>query len=272
MKELNFFTKTILFISISSLVVLSTGCSKEETSDDVADKKPSTEVPTPQPPIITPSPYHTAGWYARTKVHATASDGTIYSHTTAGIFGQLVQSSDDQDQHDIAGYGPAILQVIFIPEFSTDTTAGFFSEYKNYDENSSEKKVWTFMVKNQNTIDLSNAPINISLEGTFDVKYRDDRGQVEYKESRSSDDAITANLHLVDVDNNADYSVTELSNAGLTMQGLHTRTFRWVLGNVDSTDYEALLSAQRASGRDGIYSDFKMAPSRSSGKFGLPPQ
>ena len=269
MKELNFFTKTILFITISSLVVLSTGCSEEEST---TGKAPSVEGPTIPPPEVIPDPYHSAGWYARTEVLATASDGKVYSHTTAGVFGQLVQSSDDQDQHDIAGYGPAILQVIFIPEFSTDTTAGFFSEYKNYDENSSEKKVWTFMVKNQNTVDLSNAPITISLEGTFDVKYRDDRGKVEYKESASSDDNITSDLHLVDVDNNTDYSVNELSNAGLSMQGLHTRTFRWVLGSVENTDYEALPSAQQAPGRNGS-SDFKMAPTRNSGgKFGLPPQ
>jgi len=271
MKELNFFTKTILFITISSLVVLSTGCSKEE--DDATDEKPSTEVPTPQPPVVIPDPYHAAGWYARTEVYATASDGTIYSHTTAGIFGQLVQSSDDQDQHDIAGYGPAILQVIFIPEFSTDTTIGFFSEYKNYDENSSEKKVWTFMVKNQNTIDLSDAPITISLEGTFDVKYRDDQGKIEYKESTSSDGNITTDLHLVDVDNAADYTLDELPTANLSMQGLHTRTFRWVLGDVDSIDYEPLPSAQLSAGRNGSLSDFKAAPTRTSGgKFGLPPQ
>ena len=273
MTTINKFTKILFLTSLTLITLLYTGCSEEDTKDNTKDDAPSTENPTgPQPPVVQPDPYKTAGWYAKTEITATASNGQVYSHKTAGVFGQLVQSSDDQDQHDIAGYGPATLQVIFIPEFSTDTTAGFFSEYKNYDENSSEKKVWAFMVKNQNTVDLSNAPISISLNGTFDVKYRDDRGKVEYKETRSSDDTITANLHLVDVDNSADYTIAELSNAGLTMQGLHTRTFKWVLGSVDSTDYEPLPAAQQAPGRNGA-SDFKMAPERSGGgKFGLPPQ
>ncbi len=272
MKKLKNFTKTAFFISVIGLVVLSTGCSEDETKE-ATGKQPPSEIPITQPPVATPDPYHAAGWYARTKVYATAPDGTVYSHTTAGIFGQLVQSSDEQDPHDIAGYGPAIFQIIFIPEFSTDTTVGFFSEYKNYDENSSEKKIWTFMIKNQNTIDLSNAPISISVEGTFNVKYRDDQGEVEYKETLNNDANSTTDLHLVDVDNATDYTVTQLLTANLSMQGLHTRTFRWVLGDVISTDYEPLSSAQFSSGRNGSVSDFQKSSARNSGgKFGLPPQ
>ena len=264
MEKFNLLVKTVLFIGISSLVVLSTGCSEEETSSD----QPATETP----PVVVPDPYHSAGWYARTEVTATASDGTVYSHTTAGVFGELIQSSDDQDQHDIPGYGPAIFQVIFLPDFSTDTTAGYFSEYKHYDENYSVKKSWTFLVKNQQTVDLSNAPIRIDLSSLNDVKYRDDRGRVEYKELLVTDDALKNNLHLVDIDNQVEYTVDELETANLTMNGLHTRTFRWVLGSTDSSDYAALPASQRSAGRV-VTPEFQAAPAQSSGgKFGLPPQ
>jgi len=256
-------TKKLLLSAITFLAFLTSGCD-ENTMKDGGD------VPTVTPPVKV-DPYKTAGWYGKTEVSATAADGKVYSHKSAGVFGELVQSSDDKDKHDIPGYGAAILQVIFVPEFTTDMDVGYFSDYKKYDEAGTPKKVWTFQVKNQQIVDLSSAPIIINLNGVHDVQYRDDRGRVEYKESSTIDQAKVDELRLVDVDNNNSYTVNELAIANLTMQGLHTRTFRWVLGSVDSSDYNALPSAQRASARVAS-SDFQVVPVRvDGGKFGLPP-
>ena len=259
--------KKILLSSFIVLTLLVSGCSKSDGSTDSSDTTPIN----PMEPPITVNPYKTAGWYGRTTVSATAADGKVYSHKSAGVFGELVQSSDEQDQHDIPGYGAALFQVIFLPEFSTDTTAGYFSEYKNYD-GSDAKKVWTFQIKNQQDVDLSSAPITINLSGLFDVRYRDDNGSITYKESKENNTTLIDKLTLVDVDNDTSYSVSDLQTASLNMDGKHTRTFRWVLGSVDTSDYEPLSAPQRAAGRENE-PEFKAAPThQSGGKFGLPPQ
>ena len=257
--------KQIIISTLAILALLTSGCSKDESSDSSAE--------TPTNPIEPPAvvdPYKTAGWYGKTEVTATAPDGTIYSHTTAGVFGELVQSSDDQDQHDIPGYGPSLLQVIFVPDFSTDTETGYFSDYRKYDE-SNTKQSWTFLVKNQNTIDLSTAPITISLPAIHDVRYKDDNGSITYKESSESNVTLLNQLTLVDVDNTTTYTVAELETATLNMDGKHIRTFRWVLGAVDQDDYNPLPAPQRAAARNAAPT-FQAAPAKSGGKFGLPPQ
>ena len=251
------------------------GCSDTENSNESSNNTPQTDT-TPvviSPIIVKPNPYKNAGWYAKTVVVAIATDGTVYRHATAGVFGELVQSSDDKDKHDIVGYGAAVFQIIFIPNFSTDTTAGYFSEYKHYDEATPLKKSWTFLVKNQKDVNLSYAAILIGLSTINDVKYRDDNGHVKYKESRSSDEDFKNNLHLVDIDNTKEYTIDELETANLSMQGLHTRTFKWVLGSVESSDYvTAIPSPKRAASRVNTIS-FKSASTQpSSDTFGLPPQ
>ena len=266
--SMNKINKIVLSGIVALLFVIS-GCSENDNIDSTT-KTPST----PTDPIELPAvvdPYQAAGWYGRTEVTATAPDGTTYSHKSAGVFGKLVQSSDEKDQHDIPGYGPALLQVIFIPDFSTDTTAGYFSEYKHYD-GTNAKASWTFQVKNQQDVDLSTAPITIKLSAVHDVRYRDDNGTVTYKESSESNITLLNQLTLVDVDNGIEYSASDLQTAFLNMNGKHTRTFRWVLGTVESTDYEPLAAPQRAAGRENT-PEFKPAPARQNGrKFGLPPQ
>ena len=259
----------IVLSGIVALLFVISGCSENDNINSPT-KMPSTPADPIEPPAVV-DPYQAAGWYGKTEVTATASDGTIYSHKSAGVFGKLVQSSDDQDQHDIPGYGPALLQVIFVPDFSADITAGYFSEYKHYD-GTNAKASWTFQVKNQQDVDLSTAPITINLPVVHDVRYRDDNGTVTYKESSESNITLLNQLTLVDVDNSTTYTITELESATLNMDSKHTRTFRWVLGTVESTDYEPLPAPQRAAGRENT-PEFKPAPARQSGgKFGLPPQ
>ena len=249
-----------------------TGCSQSDgfSSSEVNTDDTDIETLNPSVPSLAPNPYKPAGWYAKTEVSATASNGRVYQHTTAGVFGELKQSEDGQDQHDVPGYGAAILQVIMVPDFTTNMTVGYFSDYKKYEENSTTKKVWTFQVKNQYAVNLADAPITIDIKGVYDVEYRDDRGKVEYKESTQVDTDKRNKLTLIDVDNAKEYTVIQLSSANLTMQGVHTRTFRWVKGTVDNTDYEPLSSPQRAAGRQ-IVSEFTTAPETTS-KFGDSPQ
>ena len=160
--------------------------------------------------------------------------------------------------------------MILIPEFSTETTTGYYSEYKNYDD-AEGKKVWTFQLKNQNTVDLSNASITIALEGVFDVDYKEENGHVLYKESTSVNEALKRRLTLIDIDHQASYTLLELETASLGMDGEHTRTFRWVFGTVESSDFNPLNVPQRAAGRNRA-SDFEIvAKETGGGKFGFPP-
>ena len=269
-----------MLTTLTGLSLLLSGCSDSDgfSGSPSLEKDDNEESPIVTPPAPIPDPYKSAGWYAKTEVKAIASDGTVYEHKTAGVFGALVQSSDAKDRHDIPGYAPALFQVIFLPEFSTDTSIGYFSEYKNFDENATNaKKVWTFQIKNQNTVDLSGDKIAITLNGVYNVKYRDDRGKVEFLESKTTSTDKLGKLTLIDVDFQVHYSVSQLANANLTMTDsagnpVHTRTFRWVLGSVETTDYTALPAPKRSAGRAGS-SDFTLATkTEETGKFGLPPK
>ena len=163
------------------------------------------------------------------------------------------------------------MQVVFTPEWDEDGET-YFSDYRAY--GSEEKQVWTFQVKNQVTenpvdpIDLSNAELNLHLDGMYNVYDGVDK---PFTERLAVDNSKKEALILVDVDDQRSYSYEELQTARLTMEGLHTRTFRWVLGTVEEKDYEPLASAQRAASRTD--EAFKSASSHSSrGTFGLPPQ
>jgi len=270
--------KIFTLATVVGLSLLVSGCSDSDGYSTYPTKDDSENPPVIGPPTPAPDPYKSAGWFARTEVKAVDANGVVYEHKTAGVFGALVQSDDAKDQHDIPGYGPALFQVIFLPAFSTDMTAGYFSEYKKFDENSTqEKKVWTFQVKNQTSVDLSGEKFVIDLEGAYDVKYRDDRGHVEFEESSDVNTTILDRLMLIDVDNQTSYGVSELSGLELRMNDadgnpVHTRTFRWVLGSVDAADYAALPAPRRAAGRVAS-SEFEPEESATkSGKFGLPPQ
>ena len=179
-----------------------------------------------------------AGWYMRTKVSATAPDGKVYSHNTAGIFGQLKQSKNKIDQHDIPGYGAAILQVVF-PHYNWEDDSGdYFTDYRKWNKNREGKRaVWTFMIKNQKTVNLANAPIKIELDGLQNINFVKKDGRIDYIETTLEPEKRN-DFTLVDVDNHKTYSYDELENANLTMDGKHARTFRWVRGNVKKKDFK----------------------------------
>lgn len=217
-------------------------------------------------------PYQPAGWFMSTGVIATASDGKVYKHTSAGVFGELLQSSDAKDRHDIPGYGTAILQLVF-PQTTWDNDNGdYFSDYRMYDKTDTSKKSWLFQVKNQHTVDLANAAIVITFEGPFDVTYyTDDFGGIRYESSNKVDTEKRAMVSLVDVDNQEVYSYDQLTTANLTMDGLHTRTFRWVIGQVDGSDMTPLAAA--VTGQVHTLSTVPTTmPTTKQSKFGLPPR
>ena len=181
-----------------------------------------------------------AGWYMRTKVSATATNGKVYNHDSAGVFGKLVQSKYKKDKHDIPGYGSAIFQVVF-PHYDWEDESGdYFSDYRKWKKKRVGKRVvYTFLVRNQHTVNLANAPIKIELDGLQNVDFIKKDGKVTYIETTLEPEKRNE-FTLVDVDNNKTYSYDELENANLTMDGSHKRTFRWVRGEVREKDFDPL--------------------------------
>ncbi len=243
--------KTKIFIVIVTALMIA-GCDSGSTVSDGNNPSSAQKV--------------VAGWYMRTVAKATLSDGTEYIHQTAGVFGELDESSDEKDRHDIASFKDGILQVVFRPEW--DENGGtYFSDYRSHAN--AQKQVWTFQVKNPRDVNLSDADLTLSVEGLYDVY----KVNTHYEEYLSSDKSQKTSLTLVDVDNQREYSYEDLQTANLTMDGLHTRTFRWVLGPVDSSDYDAistptpLVAKLEVSTRSAKIN----AASNPNDQFGLPP-
>jgi len=257
MIKFNMLRKILLPLSITAFILLSAGCDEKDLNDD------SSAAVIPTTPV---NSYKTAGWYGKTKVSMNAN-GTVYTHNTAGVFGELVQSSEAKDQHDIPGYGDATFQIVFPQTEWGDDNGDYFSNYQNYEVDT--KKVWTFQLKAAGT---SSFPITIDLDNIYDVTYIEVNNRVEYKESQDNNQTILDALHLVDVDKQTEYTIGELKTANLTMDGKAIRTFRWVLGAVDGTDYTPLPSAQRSASRATQKTFQAPSASEGGGKFGLPPQ
>ena len=185
-----------------------------------------------------------AGWYMHTKVYATTEEGKEYSHTKAGIFGKLKQSKWKKDQHDIPAFSAATFQVVFPHLNWGDDSGDYYSNYYKWKKNQVNKRaVWTFQVKNQSGADLSNASLRIDLEGAQNVDYVKKNKVVTFIET-TLDTEKKENFTLVDVDNHETYDVDELEYANLSMDGKHTRTFRWVMGSVKKRDFKALPELQ----------------------------
>jgi hypothetical protein len=190
-----------------------------------------------------------AGWYLRTVATATTQDGQVYVHKTAGVFGKLKQSKNKKDRHDIAAYGEngAIFQVIFPQtKWAEEDNGNYFSDYRHYNKKKPYKRtVWTFLVRNPKSVDLVDADLNIDLQGPYKVTFTKQNGSVHYKETLSKDMTKLMNkLTLIDVDNQREYSYDEIKEANLGMDGLHTRTFRWVVGTVKKRDFKPLVVAE----------------------------
>jgi len=180
-----------------------------------------------------------AGWYLRTVVSATLPDGKTYTHNTAGVFGELSQSRNKKDRHDIPSYGLGIIYVLFTPTNWGEESGDYFSDYRHYNRHRlMRRQVWTFQVKNQYGVDLSGADLKIGLEGPVRVLSTGDRKHLRYRETAyPHPERLLSRLTLVDVDNGTTYTVDELPYADLSMEGKHTRTFRWVLGPVRKRDF-----------------------------------
>jgi len=213
--------------------------------------------------IAEPQAKVVSGWYMRTVATATLPDGRVFQHNSAGVFGELDESQDGLDKHDISAYGTTIFQVRFINEdFGTDD--GYFSDYRSYTQ-SDEKRVWTFQIKNQRDVDLSSATFTLGIEGMYEVF----KSQTGYIETVSKDQDRKNRLFLVDVDNGDVYSYRETKNLVLKMDGKHTRTFRWVIGHVTEEDKQPLPNAKIIGKGTG---DFQAPASDTTSKFGTPPQ
>jgi len=214
-------------------------------------------------------------WYMKTVAKATADDGTEYVQNKAGIFGELKESQNGKDRHDVSGYGTGILQVVF-PKTEWDENNGdYASDYRALASDET-KKVWTFQVKNQRDVNLADAPLQLLLYGPYDVTSSEENGRVTYEKSLSKDTSKKTSITLIDIDNQVEYSYEELKTLQLNMDGVHTRTFKWVIETVTQEDYATLTTTSAASKSRSLKSTaetFKMSSeSMSTSKFGLPPQ
>jgi len=226
-------------------------CYDEQECDDIIDN--SNENYSPPPTDNSPKK---AGWYMRTVVEADLGNNKRYIQAKAGVFGEYSDSIDGRDRHDIPSMGTAILRVVFIHQ-EWEKQKSFFSDYRAY--RSADREVWTFQVKNDRDVNLANAILKISIKGPYDI-YRYKEGNFE--ERLSHDNSLKRAIQLVDVDNKRVYLYGDSEYITLSMDGKHTRTFRWVIGDVRDEDYESINSIESRS---------LLFRKREGGKFGLPP-
>ena len=211
----------------------------------------------------------------RTVATATTPDGKVYTHRSAGILGELKESRDSLDRHDINAFGTATLYVVF-PKAKNNSVEDYFSDYHHYDPDSqydAERQVWTFQVKNESGEDLSDASISLRIEGPYKVYKK--RSGIGYEEEPVEDNDMLRHLALVDLDNHKVYTYNQLQNTDLRMEGKRVRTFRWVLGGVLSehlNDSEVQVLAQKALQKQTAKRSLHAVSVSSSGKFGLPPR
>ena len=266
-------TNKILLSGVTALALLvMSGCDANDVKNNLENPKvdnPGTDGDV----VVQPKPvnsYKRAGWYGKTKV-SLDHNGKIYTHETAGVFGELVQSSEGQDQHDIPVFGTGTFQIVFPHDDWADANGDYFSNYKAYDD---AKKSWTFQLK---AAGVSNDPITINLDELHDVKYKEENGRVVYKESSENNQSRRAELTLVDVDNSTAYTLEELQTTDLKMDNKKTRTFKWVVGPVDASDYEAAIITSQSSARSAsrvapqTFDEATTKTTQGGGKFGLPP-
>jgi hypothetical protein len=230
----------------------------------------NSNVDTPVTPAELPKE---AGWYMRTVVSAVSPSGKVYVHNTAGVFGELDDSSDNLDNHDIESIGQATLQVRFINS-QLEVGKEYFSDYRSYKGELPEREVWTFLIKNERGEDLSQSTFKLDLEAPKRIVRRpQDNKLVEVGELEND---IRNQLTLVDADNGKTYTYEEAKNMVFSMEGQHTRVFRWVIGRVTKSDLipidimKAGMNAGSEQNRPTQFSS-ESAMAASASKFGLPP-
>ncbi|WP_292656517.1 hypothetical protein [Nitratifractor sp.] len=183
-----------------------------------------------------------AGWYMRIKAYATAENGTVYKHDDAGVFGELKGSCNGKDRHDIPAYGPAIFQVVFPHYHWGEKYSGdYWSDYRQYKKRRRfRSSMWTFQIKNQRGVDLSNARFRVEIDDAKVIKSVRENDGLHYRVS-GTDPRIKAQFTLVDVDENRTYRLDELKEIDFSMEGKHIRTFRLIRGSVGILSFEPVL-------------------------------
>jgi hypothetical protein len=200
------------------------------------------------------------GWYARATVTAITPDSKIYKHTTAGVFGELKDSNDAQDRHDIEAMNSGVVQILFVNE-DIEADKKYYSDYREL--NDTKKESWTLVVSNISGEDISDADIKLDISSIYDVFTQNNR----YVEKVSDDQSKLQKMTLVDLDNNQTYSIDELKDANLNMDGKKERYFRLVLGDVTESDKtlpKLTKSLKMSKQVTQVSSD--------ADTFGLPPQ
>ena len=200
------------------------------------------------------------GWYARATVTAITPEGKIYKHTTAGVFGELKDSNDAQDRHDIEAMNSGVVQILFVNE-DIEADKKYYSDYREL--NDTKKESWTLVVSNISGEDISDADIKLDISSIYDVF----RQNNSYIEKVSDNQAKLQKMTLIDLDNNQTYSIDELQDANLNMDGKKDRYFRLVLGDVSESD----------KAQPKVIKILKMSKqvtqvSNDSDTFGVPPQ
>ena len=215
-----------------------------------------------------------AGWYMRTVAKATAGDGTVYFHKTAGVMGELKESEDGKDKHDINAFGSPALSVHFVQEAWGEDNGDYFSDYRAY-SGKEEREVWTIQVRNNTaSADLTNAPLKLTLEGPYTIYKEEDEGRIRYIEELSTDPGMKQRMTLIDLDHQKEYSYDALQNMRLAMDGLEVRTFRWVLGPVEPSDYTPLDRSTVKVANSSINNETEtllLGKKDTNDKFGTPP-
>jgi hypothetical protein len=241
--DMKYYNKLLI---LAILAGLSSGCNP--TSNKTYTEQPKTHKSLP-----------TVGWYMRTTVQAIADNGKTYRHNDAGVFGELDESSDGLDKHDIPTKGNAIIQIRFINN-NLDSHQTYYSDYRHYDQNDT-KKSWDFIVINDdNHIDLSNASIKLNIQNIKKI-YRQPNNK--YSESSTTDTTKRDSISIIDLDNQTVYKYANLKNANLNMDGKHIRKFRLVLGKITQNDMQTFkLNTQMKPYKLQSFAD----------GFGLPPE
>lgn len=209
------------------------------------------------------------GWYMRTVATATLPDGRSYTHATAGVFGKLRDSRFKEDKHDIPSMGSGVVQVLFTPRWAKDGHT-YFSDYRGlkltkylrrHKRLRHDNNVWIFEVRNPKGVDLSDADLNLKVEGPFDA-YKSSDGLIETPSKRKR---LLRQLKLVDLDHKRVYPYKRLRHLHLSMDGQHVRHFRWVIGRVLPRDKKLPKTATQKQ----LF--FAPAPSEAKETFGTPP-
>jgi len=255
--------KKNLLISSIVAVGLMYGCQSSSTS--VASGSSSDSASSSDSGANLPAPTVSAkilpdGWYARATVTAITPEGKIYKHTTAGVFGELKDSNDAQDRHDIEAMNSGVVQILFVNE-ELESDKKYYSDYREL--NDTKKESWTLVVSNISGEDISDADIKLDISSIYDVF----RQNNSYIEKVSDNQAKLQKMTLIDLDNNQTYSIDELQDANLNMDGKKDRYFRLVLGDVAESDktLPKLTKSLRMSKQ-------VTQVSKDADTFGLPPQ